>query len=393
MHRSTIAAALVGIVLILGAAAVQAGTIMVDSIADDTAPDHCTLREAINETLAKGDRGTCRESSPGVSMIKFNSSLAGQTIALKSTLPAIIYDLTITGPTISSAGIIISGNNSNQILRNDRGSLQLQYLTLSNGRSAQGGAIYNRGLLTISNCSTSSNQAVGSIVASGGAIYLDSGARLTVTNCTVSSNSVNSDGTQLNWPHVFQGGAFSTGSQSLMTITNSTFADDAVSDMSASPLGLARLAQGGAINSSGTLTIINSTFSGNKALTAISSGEGGAIYANPRETTTIHGTILANSTRGNCYYHVTAPSYDLCDDASCRFSGTSRDNVTDIDLDTGLKNNGGPTQTIALTSVVSAAVDLIPPQDCPKTDQRGFLRPASGQARCDAGAFELGATP
>jgi hypothetical protein len=41
----------------------------------------------------------------------------------------------------------------------------------------------------------------------------------------------------------------------------------------------------------------------------------------------------------------------------------------------GLAMNGGPTETIALTST-SAAVDQIPPADCsPTEDQRGQPRP------------------
>jgi hypothetical protein len=150
--------------------------------------------------------------------------------------------------------------------------------------------------------------------------------------------------------------------------------------------------EGGAIASNGILSIVNTTFAGNTVSTNVGSSSGRAVMIGSRASKTVSGTILAGNKPGNCDGFFTA-SYDLSDDSSCRFSGTSRDNVTDIDLDTGLKNNGGPTQTIALTSVTSAAVDLIPPLDCPKTDQRGFIRPATGQARCDAGAFELGAAP
>jgi len=59
----------------------------------------------------------------------------------------------------------------------------------------------------------------------------------------------------------------------------------------------------------------------------------------------------------------------------------------------GLQNNGGPTQTIALLGT-SAAVDAIPVSACTDvggnpvaTDQRGVLRPQG--AACDIGAFEL----
>ena len=58
---------------------------------------------------------------------------------------------------------------------------------------------------------------------------------------------------------------------------------------------------------------------------------------------------------------------------------------------TGLKNNGGPTATIAL-QVSSPAVDAVPIAGCPSTDQRGNVRPDSGDSApsaCDVGAFEL----
>jgi hypothetical protein len=71
------------------------------------------------------------------------------------------------------------------------------------------------------------------------------------------------------------------------------------------------------------------------------------------------------------------------------------DNVIDADIFLGtLASNGGPTQTIALTSASSFAVDAVPPANCPVTDQRGFARldPEDGTSgACDIGAYESGA--
>jgi trimeric autotransporter adhesin len=57
-----------------------------------------------------------------------------------------------------------------------------------------------------------------------------------------------------------------------------------------------------------------------------------------------------------------------------------------------LANNGGPTQTHALT-LPSPAVDLIPGSACLAVDQRGLPRPRDGNGdgvrRCDSGAFEV----
>ena len=60
-----------------------------------------------------------------------------------------------------------------------------------------------------------------------------------------------------------------------------------------------------------------------------------------------------------------------------------------------LQNNGGPTETHALLPG-SVAIDQIPEADCVDedgepliTDQRGELRPAGAESKCDVGAFEV----
>jgi CSLREA domain-containing protein len=62
---SAIAAALAGSIAMLVATGARAGTITVDSTADDTAPDHCTLREAINYSQFYQRTGTCRATTQG----------------------------------------------------------------------------------------------------------------------------------------------------------------------------------------------------------------------------------------------------------------------------------------------------------------------------------------
>ena len=83
------------------------------------------------------------------------------------------------------------------------------------------------------------------------------------------------------------------------------------------------------------------------------------------------------------------------------FTAPSDLNNTSAGLDSGgLKDNGGPTKTIALLAS-SAAVDYIPTSPtnfCTEadgttvvsTDQRGATRPDGSEMACDVGAFELG---
>jgi hypothetical protein len=112
----------------------------------------------------------------------------------------------------------------------------------------------------------------------------------------------------------------------------------------------------------------------------------------------VKNTIIANNPiGGNCFVQPAVSRGDnLSDDTSCAafFNQPGDMNSTGAGLDAGgLKNNGGPTQTIAPLPT-SPAVDAIPVSACTDaagnpvtTDQRGVERP-QGLA-CDIGAFEL----
>jgi hypothetical protein len=156
-------------------------------------------------------------------------------------------------------------------------------------------------------------------------------------------------------------------------------------------------------NVGGTLTVTNCTFSGNSA-----GGSGGGIFNNSGVTRLKSTILAAEPSGGNCAGANTPPvtdaGFNISDDNSCGFSGTSIDNSAALHLDpAGLANNGGPTQTIALEPN-SEAVDFIPAASCTDqssptplpltTDQRGLPRPDPGNPNfCDAGAFELTTMP
>jgi predicted outer membrane repeat protein len=313
---------------------------------------------------------TSANGIPGANTIDF--SVTG-TIALLSTLPAITGNLTIIGPT-GSPGITIDGGGAVQLMRVNTGAtVNLQFLTLTNGFATKasgvdGGGILNNGTLTISNCTLSGN-----ITSFGGAIF--SSSTLTVTDSTFSGNRAGSGG------GIFSGG--------LLTITSSTFSGNFASGF------------GGAIFNFavGNLDVTNSTFSSNDA------GVGGAIN-DSGSSLAVKSTILSASGGGNCGGNValTDVGYNISDDNSCGFSGTSINNSIALHLDpAGLADNGGPTQTIAL-ELDSDAVDFIPVANCTDqssptplpltTDQRGLPRPDFGNSGfCDAGAYELQTPP
>jgi hypothetical protein len=143
---------------------------------------------------------------------------------------------------------------------------------------------------------------------------------------------------------------------------------------------------GGISNGGGTLTINNSTISGNSAL----AHDGGGIAG----TVTLQNSIVANNSGGNCESGVVSKGYNLSSDNSCNFSSSGDRNNTDPKLGP-LQNNGGPTQTMALLPG-SPAIDAGNPSGCTdgqghllKTDQRGMPRPdKEDKAGCDMGAYE-----
>src|SRR5215469_13133008 len=263
-------------------------------------------------------------------------------------------------------------------------------------------------MLTVSNCTISNNESILGGCAGGIRNY----GTLNLTDSTISFNSEMFIG----------GGVLNTGT---LTVMESTIN------------GNTALADGGGIENDGTLTVVNSTVYGNGAgngesgngagidneqtLTLVNStlsdnfvensGPVGGISLSAG-TATLKNTILANKgLSGNCSLSGTAKlvsdGHNLSDDTTCSTLLTDPTdlNNTPAGLDPGgIKNNSGPTETIALLS--GAGVDYIPtsPTDfCTlaegvtalTTGQRGMPRPdpedgASGS--CDIGAFELQAT-
>ena len=363
-QASIFTATVIGMIAVLAATA-NATSYTVTTTSDTSSSGQCTLRDAINAANGSVTSGSsCSAVNTGTDTIVFAGGVTGTiAIATNGTLPAIVSGetLTITGPT-TAPGITIDGGMAVELMKVNQGAtLNLQSLTLTNGSvtcssekcGVEGGSIDNFGILTITNGTLSSNQATctsAGCLADGGAIF--SAGPLTITNSTFSGNEANGESHGAG-----QGGAIYNASGQTMTITNATFsANVAAGDT----------ALGGAINT-----------------------EGG--------TVNLKGTILAASTPSNCSGSATTATYNIADDGTCFINTVDGNQVitptSDIDLASTPAANGGPTFTLALTSTSSPAVNVVPPADCPATDQRGYIRPAPGQTNCDVGAFELNALP
>lgn len=419
-RRTALAAALSGL-FALPAAPALAGTITVVS-------GGCTLIDAIKaaneESDGDGNFGSCTGGTLGADTIVLptNSTQTLTEINGESDgstgLPSITSAITIQGN--GSTVARQAGSVDFRIFHVDAtGDLTLQQTTVAGGLATYGGAIYNRGALTLTNCTLSGNSAFdegGGLFQQGD--YLNQAAtRATLVNSTVSGNSSNGDG----------GGGISS-QYAQLTLTRSTVSgnstpgrgggvavvEGSLSLRNSTISGNLMASVGGGIDAQrSTLDIHDSTISGNT-----SSAAGGGMYLF-RNTVVIERSLVSGNVANvpaadeifnddnaltlsrNLFGHSGQTSYQAfygftpgVTDINATSDGTTGilDPTALADIRGPLADNGGPTLTHALVAG-SPALDAVPTSDtgCTGTDQRGTARP-QGTA-CDIGSFELGAAP
>ena len=284
------------------------------------------------------------------------------TIGLTSGELVVDKDMTISGP--GANALVISGLDASRVFNVKAGTTAtIQGITVSNGSvmgpAEYGGGVYNYGTLTVTNSTIAGNTSD----VDGGGVF--NWGTMTVTNCTISGNSAFGD-------HVAYGGGIRNAG--IMTVTNSTISGNRAGGY------------GGGIYNDGTMVMTNSTISGNSIFAG--GDNGGGIY-NSGTMTTTNVIIAANiATAGaNCWVGavITDGGNNIEDGTTCGFSDPTSMSNTDPMLDpAGLKDNGGPTKTVAL---VAGSPAINAATGCPATDQRGITRPQG--ANCDIGAYEF----
>lgn len=431
-------------VMLIAGTTAHAAMITVTSLTDAGGAGICVLRDAITAANTMAAANGCG-AGDGNDTIEF--SLRGQ-INLAATLPAIANQLVIDGPA-GLPRITIDGGGRVQVLTVLPGAVvSLNNLVIAHGladATQNGGGIYNQGQLTISKGAFANNVALipcplhcFGFDVGGGAIYNQGGrvivagtkfannravyggavlnrfGTLTIRNSGFANNNngaVHMRGGTVTIAHsTFTGntGHAVADEQGTLIITASTFSGNSDNGEGAALFNNGKTSIinstffnnqvtgspsfGGAISNDGTLTILASTIAGNGAQ------YGGGIN-NIGAFLTIKSTILAGNAGDNCDLEVGSyidAGYNIADDSSCDFGAVGSSNNTDLMLDpNGLRNNGGPTQTIALLAG-SPAIDAIPVADCtdvtgkPITvDQRGLPRPGNGDTGCSGGAYEF----
>jgi CSLREA domain-containing protein len=324
-----------------------------------------------------------------------------------------LKNLTITGNTASNGGGISSikgtltiensavvndtaSNNGGGIFNQEISALTVKNSIVIGNSSVSSGGIDNRGTLDMSNSTVSGN----STGNGGGGVRNFGGGTATIADSSISGNRVTTifgDG----------GGINNFGS---MTVVNST--------ISGNSLGFS--GNGGGIFNSNVLTLTNSTITNNSANNAggidnaigstlninsstISNNtanfNGGGIR-NQSGTNNVRNTIIASNTAVNpaqdYFGTLTSQGYNLIGNTSgTTIVGTTTGNILGQDpLLLPLRNYGGLTQTRALRPT-SPAIDKGNSFGV-ATDQRGQIRPydfpnipnATGGNGSDIGAFE-----
>jgi CSLREA domain-containing protein len=466
---------------------VAAAAFVVDTTDDDLDDgDGCSLREAIENANANDQgHGDCPEGDADGDVLTFDLP-DNSTITLTAIL-VVDDDLEIDGSAVP--GLMISGGDATQIFDFTTAEpVTVSSLTLTDGTGPDGGAvvvrsgadvtldgvivqnsaagvsgggIHNSGTLTLIGGSivrgnTAPLQNIfnrgggihnlgtltlrGSVVGpensvrDGGGIANDAGATLIVeAGSSVSGNT----------------GTFGAGIDNIgnMTFTDSTLSGNTATSFAGGLLAAPRSTStflrstigpgntavffaGGISSSAATVTLINSTVSGNTAsgepgfpgvgggisndatvslvnstVTDNTAAIGAGLFDSASSTINLLNTVVADNNGPDCseeFGNFNSQGNNLDSDNTC-FLDQGSDHPGGTANLGPLANNGGPTQTHALLTG-SDAIDAGNNDVCADTDppvngidQRGVARPQEGDgvapAVCDIGAYELVANP
>jgi CSLREA domain-containing protein len=359
--------------LLIAAPAAETEAIYTVNVVTDPAPGsgctvaHCPLREAV----------LAANASAGPDTIRF-SLVQGSVITLTSSLPTISEDLTIDGSNVT--GLAINADGNGRILEIDAGTdVTLRNLRLTGGAagSEDGGAILNRGNLTVLE-----SQLFGNSAYDGGAIYNSYQGTLTVRDSVFSDNvashwggAIYSDVSFLAERASFMNNSASATGGALflnfgVTMRNSTLSGNSASD------------SGALYNQGGTADISDTTIANNSA----SGGVGGV---HNWGTLNLTNSIIAGSTGDDC--RITSGTmgsndHNLIEDGTC--AGGAMNFLTGDPLLGPARYNGGKSVTHAL---LAGSPALNSGGGCGSSDQRSVARPQG--AGCDRGAYEVESGP
>ena len=276
-----------------GASSAAAGVLTVTNANDSGAG---SLRQAIADAAA-GD--TINFSLP-----------AGSVITLTSQELVLDKNLTVSGPGADS--LAVSGNNQRRVFRVASGvTASISGLTIRDGfvlapglssniTDGNGGGVLNAGTLTLTNCTVTNNSVMGSNtpIGDGNGGGIDNSGNLTLTGCTV-SNNIATGGRGFLDAGFARGGGINNRAGATLAVTGSTLSGNEARG-GRSNQGAAKPGSGGAIFNAGTLTLAGSSVNGNAAVgrAAPEAGAGGGLGGglDNSGTANVNGCDFVNNT-------------------------------------------------------------------------------------------------
>jgi hypothetical protein len=423
---------------------------------------------------SRGDLRFCItkvNADPGPDDIVF--SVTG-TINLTGVLPDLASDINMQGPGADQLTVRRDTGGDYRVFRVASGAdVLISGLTIANGDagSSCGGGLLNDGSLTMSDSVVTGNFAGGGSFARGAGICLfNANATMTLTSSFVIGNTAQGTTVYTNGGGIYNAGVMtidrSVVSGNLASTTNRpalgggisnrgdlTIIDSSIADNAAVGMCSFMCTSGGGVfndgfsNADGTLSIYNSTISGNRVENLLighnhgregggvlnmhvmtilnstisgnfgaSSGGGLSVHQIAPLTVISHSTITGNvsegdgggmDTNGNVYMrntivagntaaangsdvygHVNSAGFNVVGNSSGG-SGYAPTDILDVDAMLGpLADNGGPTETHALLPG-SPAIDAGENSDAPEWDQRGPGFPRIVNGTIDIGSFEV----
>lgn len=340
----------------------------------------------------------------GSDVISFLPGLTG-TIRLSSRLPIITDSLSIIGP--GSSKIILSGEDQFRIMETYNTTvaaiIQISGLTFERGRGNAGAAIRNGGIcqLFLNNCVLRNNVSPNTGAGDGGALGNFISSKLHIDQCSFTGNFASTFGgaiynlglltvsnSSFSGNRAFNGCAiFNINQTGIATISNCTISSNISEGGSGS---------GVFADLSSTTFIKNSTITLNRT-TGI--GSGGGIFAGSAAVHVFSSIIAGNQTSVNgpdIQGGVISSGYNLVGNTQGTLgitAGVNNDLAGSIANPLNpmlgpLQNNGGSSLSHALLPG-SPAIDA---GSCNgiNADQRGVFRPYNNS--CDIGAFEFSPT-
>lgn len=312
-----------------------------------------SLRQAIVDT----------NLAPGADVIVFHPSLQSQTITMGGSEMVIADHLTIKGLGANVLTLNAAGSSRAFVISSGI-ACTISGLTISGGNTGgSGGAILN----SAAQLTLDSVAITGSVASQSGGGVANLSGELRIFNSTISDNSSNDGG----------GGAYSN-EHATLTIRNSTLS------------GNFALGGGGVHNSGGTLRITNSTITDNDA----GLFGGGILTTGPNasiESTIVAGNFSAGGDDIKGDPLKPSSANNLVGDTASAGGLINAVNGNIVGLDPRLEPLGawgGPTHTHALKPI-SPGVDTGSNPLTLTNDQRGPGFPRARGTRIDIGAFEF----